>query len=68
MVKIEFDTENAAFGQGSRLSETARILRDIAEKIENGSSLGGGPVRDINGNTVGHWEMTPYGNSSPDHD
>lgn len=59
MFKCSFSTDNAAFDEFPA-SETARILREIARKIEQGESLGGGPVYDSNGNKIGHWEMTPY--------
>lgn len=59
MVKIEFETTNAAFEQAPAW-ESARILRQIAEWLENGERLGGGPIFDVNGNRIGHWEMTPH--------
>ena len=55
---ITIDTDNAAFDDGERGSETARILRAIALRID------GDPVEeptfyatihDINGNNVGRW-------------
>ncbi len=58
--KAEFDTDNAAFDDAPA-SEAARILREIARKIEQGEDLGGGKIKDVNGNTIGHWELTPYG-------
>lgn len=60
MFRCEFITDNAAFDDAPA-SETARILREIARKIEQAADLGGGPVRDANGNTIGHWDLTPYG-------
>lgn len=59
MFKLHFDTDNAAFSDDPA-NEAARILREIADKLERGESLGGGPIRDANGNRVGHWEMTPF--------
>lgn len=59
MFKAEFSTENDAFADAPA-HESARILREIADKLERGESLGGGAIRDANGNTCGHWEMTPY--------
>ena len=35
--------------------EIARILRETARLVENG--IGSGDVRDINGNTVGEFEL-----------
>jgi hypothetical protein len=43
-------TDNAAFEDG-RDAELARILREIADGLDEGVSAGN--VRDINGNTVG---------------
>lgn len=55
MFKIEFETDNAAF-EDMQTEEVARILREIADKVENGSfSFACGVVRDYNGNTVGKW-------------
>lgn len=62
MFKLNFETDNAAF-DGAHIAESARILREIADKMESGAQVGGGPIRDINGNRVGHWEMTPTGAS-----
>lgn len=56
MFTIKFKTENDAFGDDDHemlVSETARILREIADKVENGAD--GGPVFDANGNRVGDW-------------
>jgi hypothetical protein len=54
---IQFDTENAAFcdwqGKHEPQEETARILREIATKIEDYDT--GGRVMDANGNDVGHY-------------
>ena len=60
MFSLSFDTGNAAFDDGNRKAEAARILRDIADKMESGRQIGGGPVYDLNGNKIGHWEMTPF--------
>lgn len=64
MFKIEIKTGNAAFadphtGEYSEWHENygvARILREIADKIENGKREG--KVMDYNGNSVG--EFTFY--------
>ena len=58
MVKIEFTTGNAAFRtEDERLDEyeVARILKDIAEKIESGATSGS--VIDYNGNKIGTWSI-----------
>jgi hypothetical protein len=58
---LHFSTTNAAF-EGEPLTEVARILRDLADRVER--TTGGypfGTVRDINGNTVGHWSHNASG-------
>lgn len=52
-VIISIETVNAAFDENEG-NELARILKEIAEKLENGSQ----PelIRDINGNKVGKIE------------
>ena len=55
MFKIEIETGNAAFDYGDKGHEIARILRDIADKVENGAESG--VARDINGNKVGTFEV-----------
>ena len=45
-----FGIRNAAFSE-AREAEIARILREIAEKVERGSTQG--KVYDVNGNNVG---------------
>ena len=52
MFKVTIDTGNDAFMDGNREAEIARILRKLADVIEEfGTSTG--RVYDINGNTVG---------------
>lgn len=51
MFRIEIDTANDAFAD-QPATELARILREIAERVEAGD-LPEFPVRDANGNTVG---------------
>jgi hypothetical protein len=53
MVKIEFETDNAAFEGENFGPEVARILRAFALTIERGQYVDNWPVRDANGNTVG---------------
>lgn len=45
--------DNAAFQDGNKQAEVARILRKVAEKVEAGEDSG--PCMDINGNKVGTW-------------
>lgn len=53
-VKVNIKTDNAAFQDGAFFPEVARILRDLANFIEDGTSGNTTKVlRDINGNTVG---------------
>jgi hypothetical protein len=55
MFRIEFETDNAAFGEVLDY-EVSRILKEIAGKIEGGRA--GGSVLDINGNVIGEWELS----------
>lgn len=57
--RVYFDTNNAAF-EPSNGAEIARILRDIADKIETHDVRPDdcGPIRDANGNRVGSWIAT----------
>ena len=50
MIKIEIKQENAAFADENKEQETARILRKIADGLENG--LVRCTYNDINGNPV----------------
>lgn len=50
---VKIDTDNAAFGDAWQL-ETARILRDIADRLEAGEQFTHyQTLRDVNGNEVG---------------
>ena len=51
MFKVTIRTDNAAFEGEGRAAETARILRELADKIESGRVYGS--VQDGNGNAVG---------------
>ncbi len=48
------DMDDAAMDENPR-EEVARILRETADKVENGTDYGN--LRDINGNNVGHWDL-----------
>tara|TARA_B100000700_G_C14776291_1_gene729135 strand:+ start:575 stop:763 length:189 start_codon:yes stop_codon:yes gene_type:complete len=52
---INIESGNAAF-ESFADKETARILREVAERIENTGDLEG-VCRDHNGNRVGSWEF-----------
>lgn len=55
VLKLRLDMKNAAFNSGMA-TETARILREVAERIEqDGDSEG--ILRDINGNTCGEFQV-----------
>ena len=57
MLKIRFDTDNAAFDDMKEI-EVARILRELAGKIESGGASGMFQnVHDINGNIVGTFKL-----------
>ena len=51
MVKIEIKTSNEAFQDGNFNYELAKILKELADKIENGYEPE--KIMDSNGNTVG---------------
>lgn len=55
MFKLEFETDNEAFSYSYGASETARILRKLAKRIEEGDLDGN--VMDSNGNTIGSYEL-----------
>lgn len=60
MFKLEIATDNAAF-EDAPARELARMLRDVAKRIENGhlSAVAGGNILDVNGNTCGYFTHEP---------
>ena len=56
MLKIRIKTDNQAFDQEGQ--EVARILRNLADKLEHLDELQESqlPLRDLNGNTVGYYQ------------
>lgn len=61
-MKIEFSTDNAAFyndnsvvNYWARATEISRILKRIIDEVNSG--LISGPIIDINGHTIGKWEL-----------
>jgi hypothetical protein len=54
-LRILIDLDNDAFGGGEESYEAARILRELAKRIEDPSAdlMHGLALYDINGNTVG---------------
>ena len=57
MFTMTFETSNVAFDDEELLPECADILREIANQIDNAAADGN--IRDVNGNTIGRWEITP---------
>lgn len=55
-VSLTVDMGNAAFDDAPA-TELARILREIAGKIERGEEFAG-TIRDSNGNEVGFYDFT----------
>jgi hypothetical protein len=59
MFSLTIDTENAAFARDPS-NEIRRILLELANRIEPcPTGEGRGNLRDLNGNTVGRWELAP---------
>ena len=54
-ITIKIDTKNDAFQGGNNGGETARILRELADRISNEqlSRHSNRNLRDVNGNVVG---------------
>lgn len=55
------NTTNAAFSDTGREQEVARIIEEAADKLDDWWGQGDGerhPLRDLNGNTVGHLTLT----------
>ena len=58
MMRIKFDTKNAAFDEdcgGGLELQSIEILKEIIEKLENGAKEGN--CFDVNGNKVGEWKL-----------
>ena len=53
MITIKIDTGNAVFEGDNKEFELARILRQIADKLEQGRQVK--RIFDINGNAVGYY-------------
>lgn len=60
MFKLEFDTENAAFGEDDMACkfEVSRILGKLADKLYQEPSVTSGVVHDLNGNRIGKWSFS----------
>jgi len=57
--KLEMKCDNAAFDVNLPGFEIARILREVAAKVElhDGGGITSRDIRDINGNTVGQYSL-----------
>lgn len=55
MFTLTIETDNAAF-EHSMIDEIERITRRVMLRIAAGETSG--KIMDINGNTVGRWELT----------
>jgi hypothetical protein len=59
MLKLAIETTNDAFQDGWTATECARILRELAARLESGET--GGALRDVNGNRVGSFTLKTKG-------
>lgn len=55
MFKLEFDTDNRVFSNGSAGFEIARILREVVDNVNDITSNSNGTILDQTGNRVGKW-------------
>jgi hypothetical protein len=58
MITITIKTENAAFQDGNRTAEVARILHKMAVELSTADRFQFAKVYDINGNSVGTVHLT----------
>ncbi len=56
MFALEISTDSDAFFEGAG-TEITRILRDLADKVEDHTTAGEGLLRDFNGARVGTWRL-----------
>lgn len=54
-MKIEFNTDNAAFQEYGAEYQIEAILNGIARRIKNGETEG--KIQDKNGNLIGEWSL-----------
>lgn len=59
MFELKIETDNAAFGEdeGDAAREVARILRELADRMDSDLWNRTETVRDINGNRVGSFTL-----------
>jgi hypothetical protein len=50
---LKISLENEAFYSEQKHAELIRILRELADRLEEHGGLTGTNIRDVNGNTVG---------------
>jgi hypothetical protein len=55
---LRIETGNAAFKDGQRKHEVTRILREIAQQIEDQPCAKISTIHDANGEAVGAWRFT----------
>lgn len=55
MFKLQFDMSGDAFAGHTYDVEIARILVEVSNNVIAGYR--GGPIRDVNGNRIGQWEI-----------
>jgi hypothetical protein len=55
MFRLTIHTDSAAFDGADCGPELARILRGLADRLESGTGIPLGVLRDVNGNKVGGW-------------
>lgn len=55
MFSCHIKTDNDAFAGDNRNAELARILREIADRLESGHTSG--RTFDANGNRAGQWSL-----------
>jgi hypothetical protein len=55
MVRVTINTDNAAFDDGNREDEIARILEVLARRFRNRETSRRGRVQDVNGNSCGEY-------------
>ena len=59
-IKLEFSTDNAAFGEKNSpdyCAEVCFVMAKVTSKITNGEPWG--LIRDTNGNTIGEFNTLP---------
>jgi len=57
MFTLRIETDNAAFSEGNLGGELARILRDVAARLERSTCYDAALLFDVNGNSVGNYEL-----------